>query len=137
MTVDPNEIRERIASSPYHHWAGMRLDVIEPGRVEVILELAGHHLNPMGIVHGGVLAGLLDSCCGLALRTALPDGLDHRTVQLQIMYLRAARTGTVRGVGRAVHSGRRVGYAEAEAVGDDGTLLAKATATFVNLPLDA
>lgn len=128
------ELRARIARSPYHTWAGATLEEVEEGRVVMRVDLEHHHLNPQGIVHGGVIAGLLDSVCGLSLRTILPADVSHRTVQLSITYLKAARTGVIRGIGTAVHESRRVGFAEGEVRDTDDNLLARASATFFNLP---
>jgi uncharacterized protein (TIGR00369 family) len=132
--ADLDALRERFARSPYHRWSSISLDDIEHGRVVLRLELQPEHLNPQGIVHGGVIAGLLDSVCGMSLRSILPEDRTHRTVQLSISFLRASVTGTLIGTGTAVHEGRRVGYAEGEVRDEAGKLVAKATATFINLP---
>jgi uncharacterized protein (TIGR00369 family) len=131
---DLHELIERIAQSPYHVWTGIKLVEAAPGRVVMRLDLQRHHLNPQGIVHGGVLAGLLDSVCGLSLRTILPDELNHRTIQLNINYLRAGVTGSITATGRAIHEGRRTGYSEGEVCDENGKLMARATGTFINLP---
>jgi len=132
--LDEAEVRQRIAGSPYHRWAGTELVTYQPGVVTIAAEIEEHHHNPQGIVHGGVLAGLLDTACGLALRSLLPADRTHRTVQLSINYLKAARSGRITATGRAVHKGRSMGVAEAEARDDRDRVLARATATFMTLP---
>ena len=94
------------------------------------------HINPQGIVHGGVIAGLLDSVCGISLRTLLTPDVTHRTIQLTVTYLRAATEGTLVGTGRAIHEGRRAGHAEAEVHDDAGRLVARGQAVFGNLPAE-
>lgn len=136
MTFDPEELKARIAASPYHVWSGISLVEVSEGHVVMRMQMQPHHLNPQGIVHGGVIAGLLDSVCGLSLRTVLPEDVTHRTVQLNINYMRAAKTGdAVTAVGRAVKEGRTVGYSEGEVLDARGRTVARATGTFVNIPI--
>lgn len=132
MTID--DLRERIARSPYHVHNGITLDECEEGRVVMRMQIAEHHRNPQGIVHGGAIAGLLDSVCGLSLRTLLPPEITHRTIQLTITYLRPGRSGLLEAVGTAVHSGSRMGYSEAEVRDEQGKLVARATGTFLRMP---
>ncbi len=112
----------------------MRLHRVEPGRVDVALDLQPHHMNLVGIAHGGLLGVMADTATGLALRTVLEPGHTHVTTQLSITFLAPGRTGTVVARGRVVKAGRRFGYAEADVVGGDGTLLARAAATFAVRP---
>lgn len=72
------------------------------------------HYNPLGSVHGGYAATLLDSCMGCAIHTRLEAGQGYTTTDLRISYLRALRTGVgpVRAEGRVVHVGRSTAVAE-------------------------
>jgi acyl-CoA thioesterase len=135
VTFDGEALRARVEASAYHRANEAVLEAIEPGRVVMRIRIQPFHLNPQDIVHGGVIAGLLDSVCGISLRTLLPDDVTHRTVQLSVTYLRAATEGTLVGTGRTVHSGRRVGNAEAEVHDEAGRLVARGTAVFVKLPV--
>lgn len=110
---------------------GMTLVAVGDGESELRLEVQPHHLNPGKIVHGGVLATLLDACIGLALRSKLGMSTEHVTIELDVHYLSPARTGALMGRGRAVRVGGRVSYGEAELFTEDGTLVAKGTATFL------
>ena len=89
--------------------------------------------NPMGSVHGGYAATLLDSACGLAVHSALEAGKGHTTLELKISYLRALseRSGTVRAVGRTISVGRRVAFAEATLHDGEGRRCATATSTLL------
>ena len=109
----------------------------EPGRVVFALEPGEWHLNPLGTVHGGVLAALLDTCAACALHSTLPAGTGYTTVDLSVKYLRpvTVATGTVRGEGTVVSAGRRTALAEARAYDGQGRLLAHATSTCLILDL--
>jgi len=134
MPLDPAlepAIRERFRSSEFARWMGITLVSIDEGESELRLDLEKHHLNPGGIVHGGVLATLLDASIGLALRSKLGMTTDHVTIELDVHYLSPARTGILVGRGRAVRVGSRVSYGEAELFADDGRVVAKGTATFL------
>lgn len=89
--------------------------------------------NPLGAVHGGYFATLLDSACGVALHTMLEAGRGYTTLELKISYLRglSVDSGTVRATGRVVSSGRRVAFAEASLHDGSGRLCATATSTLL------
>lgn len=89
------------------------------------------HYNPMGTVHGGWFATLLDSALGCAVQTTLPAGSAYTTAELGLNIVRAAtsRTGPLRAIGEVVHSGRQLATAEARIVGPDGKLYAHGTTT--------
>jgi uncharacterized protein (TIGR00369 family) len=90
-----------------------------------------HHYNPIGSVHGGVAATLLDSALGCAVHTTLPAGVGYTTVDLQVTFVRplTATTGKVQCEGRVIHVGSRIGTAEARITDADERLYAHATAT--------
>ena len=112
----------------------MELLDVGDGFSEMRLHVSEHHLNPGGIVHGGVIATILDSSIGVALRTRLDLDRTHVTVNLSIGYLRPLRVGTMVARAHAVHSGDRIGYGEADVFDEEGTLLARGTATFLVVP---
>ncbi len=135
--LDPrylDELRNRVASSPFHRWAGMELVSVGDGRAEVAMDLQPHHFNPQGIVHGGITAAIADTAIGLALRSMLKPGLTHRTAQLNVHFVAKGEGTRIVGRGRSVHLGQRMGYGEAEVVDGEGRLLARASATFIVLP---
>lgn len=94
--------------------------------------------NPLGSVHGGYAATLLDSACGIAVHSQLDAGRGHTTLELKVSYLRALTdsSGTVRAVGRVVSMGRRVAFAEATLHDGDGRLCATATSTLLVVELE-
>lgn len=89
------------------------------------------HYNPIGSVHGGYAAILLDSAMGLAVHAALPAGSGYTTLEFKISFIRgmSERTGTVRTEGKILNVGRRAATAEARITDDKGRLLAHATTT--------
>lgn len=89
------------------------------------------HLNPMGTVHGGWFATLLDSALGCAVHTLMPPGRGYTTAELSVNIVRALtpKVQRVRAVGRVIHCGRQLATAEAKLLGPDGTLYAHATTT--------
>lgn len=89
------------------------------------------HYNPLGTVHGGWFATLLDSALGCAVQTTLPVGRSYTTAELSINIVRPAshKTGPLRAVGMVIHSGRQIATAEARVEDEKGKLYAHATTT--------
>jgi uncharacterized protein (TIGR00369 family) len=89
--------------------------------------------NPMGTVHGGYAAALLDSACGIATHSKLAPGQTYTTLELKVAYHRpmSARTGLVRAIGSVISFGRRVAFAEARLTDDEGRLVASASSTLL------
>jgi uncharacterized protein (TIGR00369 family) len=89
--------------------------------------------NPMGTVHGGYAATLLDSACGIATVTRLRAGQSMTTLELKVAYHRAMtdQTGTVRAEGVVIVIGKRVAFVEAKLTDSAGRLLASATSTLL------
>jgi len=108
----------------------MSIVEVEDGRCVFALHPAEWMFNPIGSVHGGVAATLLDSCMGCAVHSTLPAGVAYATTDLQVRYLRAmtAETGRVLAEGSVVHRGRRQATAEGRLyVEESGKLIAHAT----------
>ena len=89
------------------------------------------HLNPLGTVHGGWVATLLDSALGCAIHTLMPAGRGYTTAELGVNYVKGLtpKVQRVRAEGKVIHCGRQLATAEARLVGPDGTLYAHATTT--------
>jgi uncharacterized protein (TIGR00369 family) len=114
---------------------GFGLERVDTGRATFTVESGEHLYNPIGSVHGGVLATLLDSALGCAVHSTLPAGVGYTTVDLNVTYLRPATkdTGRLTCESEIVHSGRKIGTARAQIVDDDGRLYATGTTTCVIL----
>lgn len=94
---------------------------------------AERHFNPMGSVHGGYAATLLDSACGIAVLTLLGPDQSFTTLELKVSYLRGMNdaTGRVRAEGRVIQMGRRAAFAEAVIKDTAGRILGSATSTLL------
>jgi uncharacterized protein (TIGR00369 family) len=124
-------LQGRLPAPPIFRTIGYSLVEVGEGRAEFEGAPAFGHLNPLGAVHGGWYAVLLDSCMGCAVHSRLPHGKGYTTLEYKVNILRPAgpETGTLRAVGEAVHVGRRTGVAEGRIVDRDGRLFAQGTTT--------
>ena len=130
-----HDVRERFERSEFHSgWLGLTLERVAEGEVDVSMQVQPYHLNPMGTLHGGMIATLADTATGLALRSTLEDGQTFTTTHLGVTFLAPAHDGRVTARGRVLKHGRRLGYAEADVVDADDRLLARAAATFAVMP---
>lgn len=110
---------------------------LERGRVVFEGSPSRKVYNPIGSVHGGYAATLLDSACGCAVHSSLPAGQGYTTLELKIAYHRALSdaSGPVRAEGKIVSIGRRVGFSEARLLDAQGRLCASATSTLMIFPM--
>lgn len=104
---------------------------IEPGKAVFQGRPNKRHYNPMGTVHGGWFAAMLDSALGCAVHSTLPAGKAYTTLELKVNLVRALTDAVpfVRAEGQLVHAGRQVATSEARIVGPDGKLYAHASTT--------
>jgi uncharacterized protein (TIGR00369 family) len=123
-------LRTRIADSPFHTWAGIEVVAASPGEVSVAMDVEDRHVNLQGLVHGGMLAILADTACGLAIRSVIEPGRLHITTDLDVHFLSPAKPGRLLGRGSAVKVGRSLAFAEASVEDVEGKLLAKAQGRF-------
>jgi uncharacterized protein (TIGR00369 family) len=95
------------------------------------------HYNPIGSVHGGIYATMLDSAAGCAVQSTLPQGMGYTSLDLTVKFLRpiTADTGKVRAVGSVLSSGRRTALAEAQLLDSADRLLAHATSSCMLFPV--
>jgi uncharacterized protein (TIGR00369 family) len=119
---------------PYPHIADtLDFSLVEIGEGHAIFQGQPQlkHYNPLGTVHGGWYATLLDSAVGCAVHTAMPAGRAYTTAELSVNIVRAAshKSGPLRAIGTVVHAGRQLATAEGRIVGPDGKLYAHATTT--------
>ncbi|MFC8703988.1 PaaI family thioesterase [Streptomyces anulatus] len=110
---------------------GMRFDEVDHGRIVISLDTRPDFANPLGTVHGGIAATLLDSVMGCAVHTTLPAGAGYTTLELKVNYIRTARTDGQKLIaeGTVIHAGRRVATAEGKVLDEQGKLIAHATTT--------
>ncbi|QUD90491.1 PaaI family thioesterase [Phenylobacterium montanum] len=106
---------------------------VEKGRVVFEGTPSRRVYNPLGTVHGGYAATLLDSATGCAVHTLLNEGQGYTTLELKVAYHKAMteQTGPVRAEGKVVTMGRRAAFAEARLTDASGRLYATATSTLL------
>ncbi|WP_329044813.1 PaaI family thioesterase [Amycolatopsis sp. NBC_01488] len=123
----------RVPGPPIAAHFGLRWEHIGHGEVVAVAEPDESLYNPIGMVHGGVAATMLDSVVGCAVHTTLPAGVGYSSVELKVSYLRAihAGRGEIRATGRVVKEGSRIAFAEGEIRDAEGNLLATASGTCV------
>ena len=132
-------IAGRFPGPPIMQLIGFRLAEVESGRAVFESVPEFKHYNPLGTVHGGYAATLLDSCMGCSVHTTLPKGVGYTTLEFKVNLVRAitADTGPVRAEGKVVNGGRRVATAEGRLTDIQGRLLAHATTTCLVFELPA
>ncbi|MGI9413205.1 MAG: PaaI family thioesterase [Hyphomicrobiales bacterium] len=120
--------------SGFQHNMGYRVETSD-GHAVVTLELAEHHLNRAGLLHGGALMSLFDAALGYASAAESREG-EHGglvTVSITTNFIKAAASGTVRVEARRVGGGRKLIFASGEAFDRNGDLLATCSGTFRRL----
>ena len=124
-------LRGELPFAPIARTLDFQLLEVEEGRALFQGTPGPAHLNPLGTVHGGWYATLLDSALGCAVHTKMPPGRAYTTAELGVNLVRAIgpKVQRVRAEGRVLHCGRQLATAEARLFGPDGTLYAHATTT--------
>lgn len=120
-------------NAPIGETLKFRLVEIDEGHAVFEGEPGAHAYNPIGSVHGGYAATLLDSACGCAVHSLLRADQIYTTLELKTAYHRGmtAETGTVRAIGSVLTIGRRTAFAQARLVDANDRLLASATSTLL------
>jgi uncharacterized protein (TIGR00369 family) len=121
----------RVAPPPIMVALDMTGAAFSDGRAVFTLTPQEFHYNPIGMVHGGVFATLLDSACGCAVHTKLPAGVFYTSLDLSLKFLRpvTVATGPVTAEGTVVHLGRRTALAEARLTDAAGKVYVTATSS--------
>ncbi len=113
----------------------LQFDLIEIGEGHAVFAgvPGSHAYNPIGSVHGGYAATLLDSACGCAVHSMLRADQLYTTLELKTAYHRGmtSKTGRVRAIGSVLSIGRRTAFAQARLIDDNDKLLASATSTLM------
>lgn len=104
---------------------------VEKGRVVFQGTPLPAFYNPIGSIHGGWAAALLDSCMGCTVHSTLEAGQGYTTIELKLNYVRALMpdSGPVRAEGRIIHAGRQIATAEGRLIGHDGRMYAHGSTT--------
>lgn len=137
MNPNPEYVRElihRVNTSPFPGHMSMKLVTIDLDRAGVELQTARCHLQPYGIVHGGVVATLIDTATFWSAFMRVPEDAGLVNVDLKLNYLKPVEKGLLRAEGFAMRSGKSISYAESRVLDDHGELIAHGTSTLMTLP---
>jgi uncharacterized protein (TIGR00369 family) len=137
MTPNPayiQALQQSVRKAPYPHLIGMRIAALDFDSCRIELDLEERHLQPFGIVHGGVLATLIDTATFWAGFMRQPEDAGLVNVDLKLNYLKSATKGHLRAEGRCLRAGRQISYAEASVLDEAGELVAHGTSTLMALP---
>lgn len=115
---------------PFGRFLNMSVVLGEPGSATGYVEATEDHLNPYGIVHGGVVSALVDTAMGAAVAPMLRDGERCATIEMQVRFLRTAGVGTLRADARVIKPGSTVFHVECTVTDDADRIVASGTATF-------
>lgn len=123
-----------VNASPFPSHMLMQLKSIAFDHAVVSLRIDTCHLQPYGIVHGGVMATLIDTATFWAAFLRLPSDSGLVNIDLKLNYLQSVADGTLTATGRCIRAGRSLSYAEAGVTDADGKLVAHGTSTLKVLP---
>jgi uncharacterized protein (TIGR00369 family) len=122
----------RFPPPPIASLVGSRLVSVKAGEAVFRCTPDESFLNPLGLVHGGLLCTLMDSAMGVAVQTTAPAGTGYASIELKVSFLRPLPfdgTSAIEVTGRTLRTGRRIAFAEARAVAGDGQLVGHATSS--------
>jgi uncharacterized protein (TIGR00369 family) len=127
----------KFAVPPIAKVFNFQLAEVEPGRAVFSGAPTFDYYNPIGSVHGGYAATLLDSCMGCAIHSMLPAGVGYTTLEIKVSFVRGMteNTGLVRAEGKVISVGKRVGTAEGRIFDAENRLYAHGTTTCLIFPL--
>ena len=126
-------LRGEAAPPPIATLIGFSLAAVEPGRAVIEFEATERHANPMGTVHGGVLADIADAAMGMAYASELQEGETFTILELKINFMRPVWTGKLRAEGRVLSGGRTIGLVECDVRDANDRSVAHATSTCMTL----
>jgi uncharacterized protein (TIGR00369 family) len=126
-------IERAISAVPFAKFLGIQLESIEPGRATMSLQIRDELKQNAGVVHGGVVASLIDSAMAFAILPLLKDDQLTTTVDLTTSYLRPLTNGKISATARVIREGGRIVVLSAELHDDQGNLSATALSTYIKL----
>ncbi len=120
--------------SPYFTLLGMKLRDFDIGNSLLEIDLEGKHLQPFGVVHGGVFSSIIDAAAFWCVYPEVPEDSGMTSVDLKLNYLAPATTGKLIARGSRIKLGRTLGLGAAEVTDAEGRILAHGTSTLIVLP---
>jgi uncharacterized protein (TIGR00369 family) len=127
----------RYPAPPIARAIGFEVSKVELGHVEFTYTPVSDHLNPLGSIHGGIAATMLDGVMGSCIHTTLKAGTGYTTLEIKVNYVRAMteKTGKVRAEGRTINVGSRIATSEGRLYDASDRLLAHGTTTCLIFPI--
>jgi uncharacterized protein (TIGR00369 family) len=119
----------KLPRPPINETLGFQLAKIERGRAEFHATPEYRHFNPIGSIHGGFAATILDSAMACAIHSLLDAGQTYTTIEFKITFVRGMtpETGPIRCIGEVINVGRRLGVSQGEIIDANGKVLAHGT----------
>jgi len=127
-------IQNQVNGCPYFALQSMEIKELSFGKARVEIDVQQKHLQPFGMVHGGVFSTLIDATGFWAAYTEVDPQAGMTTVELKLNYLAPAQDGHLIGFGRTIKMGRTLGLTDATIEDEKGRLLAHGTVTVMVLP---
>ena len=122
-----------VNQSPYFNLLSMHLDGVRLGRAFLEMEIDKKHMQPFGIIHGGVCASLVDTAAFWAVHTQIPEEVGLTTVEVKLNYLAAVSAGSLRASGECIKVGKTLCLGQTHITDAKGRSVAHGTATFMLL----
>ncbi|MCF8061796.1 MAG: PaaI family thioesterase [Deltaproteobacteria bacterium] len=136
-TVNPDYVKavsRQVSACPYFHLISMEIEDLGWGWSRLMVEIGEEHLQPFGMVHGGVFSSLIDAAAFWAVYPCLDEEDGMTTVEMKLNYLSPAAEGRLVAEGSAVKVGRTLSLGEASVTDGEGRILAHGTATLMRIP---
>ncbi len=128
------EVREIVRKSPFPNHMAMQLAEMNIDQATIELDLSNIHLQPFGLVHGGVISTMIDTATFWAVFMRIPEDAGLVSVDLKLNYLRSVTKGKLRAEGRSIRDGKSICYSEARVHDENDELIAHGTSTLMVLP---
>ncbi len=128
------ELVNLVRQSPFPKHMSIELSKIEYDKSLISISLSRYHFQPFGIVHGGVLASLIDTATFWSAYLRLPQDTGLVNVDLKLNYLRPVTGGKLRAEGTCIKPGNTLSYSEARVIDDNDKIIAHGTSTLMALP---
>jgi len=135
--LNPEHLRvvaEAVNTCPFFELMSMRLESFAQRTSHLEIVLREKHLQPYGMVHGGVYAAILDAAAFWAAYADVDEGVGLTTIEIKVNYLAPVSSGRLIGKGRLIKAGRTICLAEADIEDSTGRLVAHGTSTMMVLP---
>lgn len=128
------EVRAITNQCGYFQTMSMEIEALEAGRSVIGIRVGEKHLQPFGLVHGGVCSGVIDAAVWWAVFTELDEEMGMTTVDLKLNYLAPVADGKIVARGRCIKVGKTIGLGDAEVTDKTGKMIAHGTSTVMVIP---